>query len=525
MGPVSNRDSERLLQNARSVFISSSRARSLWGALYHTEVVRRQLIGSCVGTLSVVALGFALLPLRSNISESTAALAFVVPVVLGAAIGGFVAGVFSVAAGFLVYDFGYIHPYGTLNVGTTEDWAALVVYVVVMVIVARVVASLNTSRDQAQRGDEAAHHLSALSELLVGTRPVDELLTTIVSAVHSVFGVAGVSLLVLDGGHLRVASSAGETLSDEDVRRLDPQSGQPVALAAAASAPEDLRTIALSASGRPVGILAVRGLPASDADRAVLNTFANDAALALERAQLREQALRTQFLEEVDHFRQSLLGAVSHDLRTPLATIKVASSTLLHHGDTLTRDQAEELYGLIEVESDRLSRLVSNLLDITRIEGGVLRVSPVATPVVALIRDAVDAMRSSLDDQVIEMHIPDESLHVLVDPLLFGQVLINLLDNALRHSPPGGAISIAVTSDDERVSVSVSDEGPGIPPDEREAVFERFARLDASGRAGLGLTIAKTFVEAHGQSIRYEPAVPRGATFVVTLARSESPGV
>ena len=491
--------------------------------LYHTESVRRHLIGSSVGTVSVIALGLALLPLRSHISESTAALVFVIPVVLGAAIGGFVAGVVSVAAGFLVFDFGYIHPYGTLSVGTTEDWAALVVYGIVMVIVARVVASLDTSRDQAQRGDEAAQHLSALSELLVGNRPVDDLLTTIVSAVHSVFGVAGVSLLVLDNGRLRVASSAGETLSDEEVRRLGSPSGQPVALAAAASAPEDLRTIALSASGRPVGILAVRGLPASDADRAVLNTFANDAALALERAQLREQALRSQVLEEVDHFRQSLLGAVSHDLRTPLATIKVASSTLLHHGDTIGRDQAEELYELIDVESDRLSRLVSNLLDITRIEEGVLAVNPVAMPVVTLIRDAVDAMRSSIDDQVIEMRIPDESVHVLVDPLLFGQVVINLLDNALRHSPAAGVITIEVTSDSESVTVSIADEGPGIPPEEREAVFERFARLDASGRAGLGLTIARTFAEAHGQTIRYEPNSPRGAKFIVTMARGATP--
>ena len=480
-------------------------------------------MGSCVGTLSVIALGVALLPLRAHISQSTAALVLVVPVVLGAAIGGFVAGVFSVAVGFLVYDFGYIHPYGTLNVGTTEDWAALVVYALVMVIVARVVASLNTTRDQAQRGDEAAQHLSALSEQLVGNRPVDDLLTTIVTAVHSVFGVAGVSLLVLDEGRLRVASSAGQTLSDDEVRHLS-SAGEPVALAAAAHAPEDLRTIALSAAGRPVGILAVRGLPASDADRAVLNTFANDAALALERAQLREQALRTQFLEEVDHFRQSLLGAVSHDLRTPLATIKVASSTLLNHADTLARGQAEELYELIEVESDRLSRLVSNLLDITRIEEGVLTVSPVTTPVVTLIRDAVDAMRSSIEDQVIEMRIPDETVAVMVDPLLFGQVLINLLDNALRHSPPAGVITIDVTGDAEHVIVSVADEGPGIPSEEREAVFERFARLDASGRAGLGLTIARTFVEAHGQSIRYESHEPRGATFVVTLARSDSTG-
>jgi two-component system sensor histidine kinase KdpD len=170
----------------------------------------------------------------------------------------------------------------------------------------------------------------------------------------------------------------------------------------------------------------------------VLTTFANDAALALERAQLREQALRSKLLEEVDRFRQSLMGAVSHDLRTPLATIKVASSTLSNRSASLTPDELRELYGLIEVESDRLTRLVSNLLDITRIEAGVFTVHPTPTSVQELVREAVNAMEPTMGAHRVDSIVPASLPAVNVDSLLIGQVLINLLDNAIRHSPDDG---------------------------------------------------------------------------------------
>jgi two-component system, OmpR family, sensor histidine kinase KdpD len=479
--------------------------------------VRKHLVGSIVGVASVLVLGFAMLPIRSHISVSTAALVLVIPVVVGSMIGGIKAGISSVIAGFLVYDYAFIPPYKTLDVGTPQNWAALGVYVIVMLLVASVVASLDSSRIEAQRGGEAAHHLSELSEHLVGDRPVAELLETIVSAVHAVFEIPGVSLLVLDEGVLKVVASAGDPLSDEELAQLGPHSGQPISIGTDTQSSGELRTIALSASGRAVGILALRGLPTSKNDRAVLNTFANDAALALERAQLREQALRSKLLEEVDRFRQSLMGAVSHDLRTPLATIKVASSTLSNRAVSLTADQLGELYNLIEVESDRLTRLVSNLLDITRIEAGVFTVHPSPSSVQELVREAVNAMEPTLGTHRVDSIVPAALPAVNVDPLLIGQVLVNLLDNANRHSPADGVITVEARREENQVVLSVTDEGPGIAPSQRQAVFERFAQLDKGGRAGLGLTIAKTFVEAHGEEIWYEDAPNRGARFVFSL--------
>jgi two-component system sensor histidine kinase KdpD len=261
----------------------------------------------------------------------------------------------------------------------------------------------------------------------------------------------------------------------------------------------------------------MRGVPILETDRAVLSTFANDAALALERAQLREQALRSKLLEEADRFRRGLLGAVSHDLRTPLATIKVASSTLNNRADQLSTPDTKLLHQLIELESDRLTRLVTNLLDMTRIEAGVLTLNRVPTPVKEIINDAVSAMASSLEDYCVEVVVPDALPDVDIDRVLIGQVLINLLDNAVRHAPSNSVITVKGERRGHEVVLSVSDTGPGVPAADRDTIFDRFVSLSTGGRAGLGLTIAKTFVEAHGERVWYEEATGGGARFAVSL--------
>ena len=158
-----------------------------------------------------------MLPLRSHISLSTAALVLVIPVVAGAVVGGLLAGAASVAAGFLVYDYWFVTPYSTLSVRGTQNWTALFVYVVVMLLVARVVTSLNSSKSEATRSAEAVRRVSELSELLVGDQPVNELLGNIVRAALTVFNVPGVTLLVLDEGHLKVVASAGDALSADEL--------------------------------------------------------------------------------------------------------------------------------------------------------------------------------------------------------------------------------------------------------------------------------------------------------------------
>lgn len=482
-----------------------------------TECVRRRWWGVAAGLGSLGIVAALLVPLRTALAISTDALVLIVPVVLGVALGGFVAGALTVVAGFLVYDFFFIPPYGTLQVSSGQDWVALAVYAVVMLLVARIVAALDVTRTEARHGREVMRQMAAVSESLVADEPVETLLRSIVATARTVFDVSGAALLELREGHLVVVASSGEPLSADDLARLDPASGRPITVG-----PDDLdggglRAIALSSSGRAVAMLALRGRPQKSTEREVLTAFANDAAVALERARLRDEALRAQLLEEADRFRHGLMGAVSHDLRTPLATIKVASSTLLERGASLSATDAEELHRLIDVEADRLTRMVTNLLDLSRLEAGVLTLHREATAAPRLIDDALAAVQTSLARQHVIVEMDPDLPALAVDPGLMHQALVNLLDNALRHGPPTGTVTVTVSRHGATVVLSVDDEGPGVPENQREAVFNRFTQFDTGGRSGLGLTIARTFVEAHGERIWCEAAPGGGARFSLTL--------
>jgi two-component system sensor histidine kinase KdpD len=160
----------------------------------------------------------------------------------------------------------------------------------------------------------------------------------------------------------------------------------------------------------------------------------------------------------------------------------------------------------------------------TRIEAGVLTLVRVTTSVHDLVKEALDAMGVTLNDLRTEVDVPDSLPDVSVDPVLMGQVLVNLLDNAQRHAPPQSVITITGELREDRVVLSVADQGPGVPPGDQETIFDRFTQLSTGGRAGLGLTIAKTFVEAHGEQVWYEEVSDGGARFVVSLPSAADAG-
>ena len=188
-------------------------------------------------------------------------------------------------------------------------------------------------------------------------------------------------------------------------------------------------------------------------------------ALALERAQLREQAVRNELLEEVDRLQRALVGAVSHDLRTPLATIKASASTLRNAAANVSGPERQELLALIETQSDRLDRLVTNLLDVSRVQAGALEVRHEPISVRDLVAEAVRAMGPATGPFTVSTSLDDDLPLVDVDHLLIGQVLANLLDNASRYAPPGTTITIsACRRPDGLVELGVQDEGPGVSP-------------------------------------------------------------
>jgi two-component system sensor histidine kinase KdpD len=312
-------------------------------------------------------------------------------------------------------------------------------------------------------------------------------------------------------------ASDGEPLSVEGQAWLTPGVGIPVPT----SGQGDLRTVVLSASGRPVGILGLAGPALGSHQRQLLVTFANHAALAVKRAQLQEQTLRTTILEEVDRWRSALLASVSHDLRTPLFSIKASVSNLLDPEAPLGPGDRQELLTMIEAETDRLARLVADLLDMTRIEAGTLKAQLQPVAVQDLVDDVLRRLPANTFTGPIEAELPPDLPLVLADPVLSGQVLFNLLENAARYASSGSPIELRAALTAGSVALSVVDGGPGIPPGERQAIFEAFHRIGASCHKpqsqGLGLAIAKAFVEAQRGTIGVEDNPSGGSVFTVSL--------
>ncbi|MGH9018623.1 MAG: ATP-binding protein, partial [Acidimicrobiales bacterium] len=463
---------------------------------------RRNATGVACALVAVAALAAVMAPFRSHLSIATAALVLVVPVVVGVVVGGFTAGAVAVVAGFLVYDLVFIPPFGTLTVGRLQNWVALGVYVVVMLLVARVMARLDTARAAAGQRAVEVRRLFELTELLISERPIPELLALVVSTVHDAFGLDSVALLLPVGPRLQIAAEAGQPLTAEELGRITPAPGTPTHLGVSAPAPGEVQSVALSATGRPVGLLGIRGPVLPRHDRELLLTFANHIALTVERAQLRQQALRTELLEEIERLQRTLMGAVSHDLRTPLATIKISASTLGTAGAAVSPAERQELLDLIDDQVDRLDHLVANLLDVSRVQSGALELRRAPVAVVDLVTDAADGLGRRGTGGDLTLDLADDLPLVDVDLLLMGQVLANLLDNAWRYAPEGTPVVVAARlRGDGRVEVSVADRGPGIRPDDRAEVFEMFTGRGTAGGSGVGLWIAKAFVEAHGDQI------------------------
>ncbi len=251
----------------------------------------------------------------------------------------------------------------------------------------------------------------------------------------------------------------------------------------------------------------------------LLDTFTGQIATAIERAKLADAAQQARIQIETEQLRNSLLSSVSHDLRTPLAVITGSAATLAESG--LDEPTRQELLDTIQEEGHRLNRLVRNLLDMTRLQAGALHVHKEWQHVEEVIGSALTRLEDRLIGRTIETHLPDDLPMAPFDPILIEQVLINLLENAIKYTPPGSPIEVSARRVDMAVEVCVSDRGPGVPSADVERIFEKFYRVGAAGAGGggvgLGLTICKGVVTAHGGRLWVEPRAGGGASFRFTI--------
>jgi two-component system sensor histidine kinase KdpD len=285
-----------------------------------------------------------------------------------------------------------------------------------------------------------------------------------------------------------------------------------------------LRYLPLRTAQRVIGVLGVKAASPEESAptperRRLMEAFASQASLAIERAQLAEAARQAQVLQATEKLQAALLNSVSHDLRTPLVSITGALSSLEDDGGRLDEAARHSLVTNARDEAERLNRLVGNLLDMTRLEAGALKVSQDLCDVQDVIGSALDQLDDRLADRPVHVDLPGDLPLVPMDGVLITRVLVNLLDNAVKYSPPGSPIDLRAHLASGHLEIAVADRGEGIPPEDLARVFDKFYRVQRRGASGtgLGLSICKGMVEAHGGFIAAENRPGGGTTITLAL--------
>jgi len=456
--------------------------------------VRGVVIGLLTPAIATVV-AYPIAPTRPEISIAVFMLAVVIAAVAGGLWSGLIAGILASTLRPLVVE----DPQLTFRFDDVEDVATGVVFLSVAMVVGLLVGQASEDRARASRREREARFLGTLSSTLHTREVPDRVLDQFAEVLMEPFGLSRVEVeATLDGTDLRaLATTNGEVVVGGPRTSVRLLAGD--------------ASIGTLVAERPPG-----GRPFSRDDQLLLETAARQATAALDRARLDARARNAQLDAETNQLRAAMFSSVTHDLRTPLASIKAGVTSLLD--TTVQHDPAQEreLLTTILEETDRLNRLVGNLLDLARIRAGALTPTRQQSAMDEIVEIVLARMRSRLAEHVVTADLPASLPDVWVDPVQLDQVLTNLLENAGRHAPAGSEIQVSVLWMHGAVQVRVADEGPGIPLDERDRVFEAFYRgssIPETPGSGLGLAIAKAVVVAHGGRIWIEEA-PAGGCVV-----------
>jgi two-component system sensor histidine kinase KdpD len=453
---------------------------------------RRRLLAWLTALVGLPMLTAVLVPMRSDVGLPTILLLYLMLVVVVAALGGVVPAMVSALAAFLVVNRLFTPPIHTWTIAEAENLVALVVFLVVAGVVSAFVAAAARRTAEATRATAEAETLAGLA----GTVAEPDPLPVLVDHLRRAFGLGGVALLRKTGdGEWHAETVAGESVP---------------------------RTPAEADQVRPLGadlVLAVRGSDLAAEDQRVLNAFVAQLAAAIDRRQISAQAARASALAEADELRSALLQAVSHDLRTPLAGIKASASSLRQLDIAWSDLDRSEFLRTIEDETDRLTTLVGNLLDMSRVQAGA--VAPRTRNV--SLEEVVPAALAGLGERAhkVEVDVPESLPPVRADPALLERVVANLVDNAVAHAPEASPVRIEAGQVGSKVLIRVVDRGRGIPPSERDRIFQPFQRLGDSpshgAGVGLGLAVARGFTNAMGGDLMVDDTPGGGTTMVIEL--------
>ena len=450
--------------------------------------VWRGVIAAVLAVAAATALSWAMFP---RFERSTPIMTYLLAIVAVGARYGRLAAILTSLLGVAAFDFFFVPPYYTFAVGDAQALSTFAVMLAVGLVIGGLTAQI---RRQARVATERERETAALAAM---NRDLAEALT------EDALAAAG-------------ARHVGEAFDAEARIVLDSRG-------AGDTEPGGLR-LPLRERDREVGMLHVRLRQrrrlTADARRH-LDTFAGHIALALARIRLAAEAETARVGAETERLRNALLTSVSHDLRTPLAAITGAATTLLEGGARMDDATRRDLLESIREEAERLNRLVQNLLEMTRLESGRLRLRREWHP----LEEVIGAALARFGERPVTLSVPRNLPLVPIDDVLIEQVVVNLLDNAVKYTPTGSPIRILATATDESVTVEVADCGPGLPPGVEQRVFEKFYRVDGNGLhgTGLGLAICRGIVHAHGGRIWAQNLPEGGVAFLFTLPLTGTP--
>ncbi len=441
---------------------------------------------------------FFFFALRDFLDTTLVALLYLIPIGVITTTSGFTPGIISALFSFFAFNYLFIKPYYTLAVHRPLDLVILIIFLVVSVVLSRLVGRAQAGLAAANAREREATQLYELSAALTGLH--DE---------YAVAQILGRQVSALSQGeHVEVNITGAQP-----VHFCLPQMDSP-------SRPPEL-TVSIQAARSILGeILLWRVAPViSTGEMRLIQTFASQAALALERARLAQAESRAKVLEESDRLKSAILSSVSHELRTPLSTIKAAASSLRGHDVSWDSPARVELVAAIDDESDHLNMLVGNLLDMSRIEAGVFKPKREWNIMAEILGGVLARMKHLAGEHKLEIAVPEELPLVPVDYVQMEQVFTNLLSNSLKYAPVNTVVCVCAKVEGDVIQVQVSNQGPQIPREHLERIFDKFYRITAADRVtgtGLGLSICKGIIEAHGGKIWAENLVD-GLGFNFTL--------
>ena len=436
----------------------------------------------------------------------------------------------------LSLDFFFVPPYFSFAVSDLQHIVMFVVMFLVAVVVSSLTRRVRLQADAARFREQRTASLYNMSRELAATRATPNLASAAAQHVHDVFEAKVAILLRTPEGRFDnvAAGDRSFVLDEKELGVVEWVWSHDKVAGLGTDTLPSARAVYMPLHGAQ-GAVGVLGVMPSDPSRfndveqrALIDVFANQIGSALERARLAEQAQQAHLQVEAERLRNSLLSSVSHDLRTPLSVITGSASALLESESALTPEARRDLIETVQEEAQRLNRLVRNLLDMTRLESGAVKVAKEWQEVEGI----VGAVLSRLDDQLrgrrVDVRFPPDLPLVPIDGVLVEQVFINLLENAAKYSPEGSPIEISAHRDEGNVVVEIADRGPGIPEKLVDKIFEKFYRLPrehGGGGAGLGLAICRGIIEAHGGRVWAGNRDGGGAVFRFTLPIEGSPPV